>query len=56
MVYRWTGDGAAVDIRAVGGIESDAESFDVRVRLDVRLDDEPFFEREWRERIPRRLV
>jgi hypothetical protein len=56
VVYRWTGDGAGVDIRAVGGIESDAEAFDVRVALTVQLDDEPFFEREWRERIPRRLV
>jgi hypothetical protein len=56
VVYRWTGDGADVAIRAVGGIESDAEAFDVRVALTVRLDDEPFFEREWRERIPRRLV
>ena len=56
VVYRWTVDGADVDVRAVGGITSDAESFDMRVELTVRLDDEPFFEREWRERIPRRLV
>ena len=56
VVYRWTGDGFDVDIRATGGIVSDAEAFDVRVRLDVRLDGEPFFEREWEERIPRRLV
>ena len=52
----FVGDGTDVDIRAIGGIESDAEAFDVRVALTVRLDDEPFFEREWRERIPRRLV
>ena len=56
VVYRWTGDGADVDIRAIGGIVSDAASFDVRVALTVRLDDAPFFEREWRETIPRRLV
>jgi putative CocE/NonD family hydrolase len=56
VVYRWAGDGADVDIRAVGSIVSDAEAFDVRVRLDVRLDEEPFFDREWTERIPRRLV
>ena len=37
-------------------IASDAEAFDVEVALDVRLDGEPFFAREWRERIPRRLV
>ncbi len=45
-----------MDIRAAGGIASDAEAFDVRVELDVRLDGEPFFARDWRERIPRRLV
>jgi putative CocE/NonD family hydrolase len=54
--YRWTGDGFDVDIRATGDIESDAGSFDVRVDLDVHLDGEPFFERAWRERIPRNLV
>ncbi len=56
VVYRWTVDGAEVDIRATGSIASDAEAFDVQVALDVRLDGEPFFERAWRERIPRRLV
>ena len=56
VVYRWTVEGYEVDIRAAGGIASDAEAFDVRVELDVRLDGEPFFAREWRERIPRRLV
>ncbi len=54
--YEWTGDGFDVDIRATGDIESDAGSFDVRVDLDVRLDGQPFFERSWRERIPRNLV
>ena len=56
VVYRWTVDGADIDIRARGSIASDIEAFDVEVELDVRLDGEPFFEREWRERIPRRLV
>ena len=56
VVYRWTGFGADADIRARGRIASDAEAFDVSVALDVRLDGEPFFAREWQERIPRRLV
>ncbi len=56
VVYRWTVDGADIDIRATGIIASDAEAFDVEVELDVKLDGEPFFAREWRERIPRRLV
>ena len=56
VAYRWTGPGFDVDIRANGEIASDETAFDVRVDLDVRLDDEPFFAREWSERIPRRLV
>jgi hypothetical protein len=56
VVYRWTGDGFDVDIRASGAIASDEGAFDVRVDLDVRLDGEPFFSREWSERIPRRLA
>ena len=56
VVYRWSGFGAEADIRARGTVVSDESTFDVRVALDVRLDGEPFFEREWRERIPRNLV
>jgi putative CocE/NonD family hydrolase len=56
VAYRWTGPGFDVDIRATGGIASDEQAFDVRVDLDVRLDDEPFFSRAWSERIPRNLV
>jgi len=56
VVYRWTVDGADIDIRATGIIASEAEAFEVGVELDVQLDGEPFFAREWRERIPRRLV
>ena len=56
VVYRWTGPGFDVDIRATGDIASDEAAFDVRVDLDVRLDGEPFFAREWSERIRRRLV
>ena len=56
VVYCWSGYGADVDIRARGLIESDESAFDVRVALDVVLDGEPFFAREWTERIPRNLV
>jgi hypothetical protein len=56
VVYRYTGDGWDVAIRATGEIASDEGSFDVRVALDVTLDGEPFFAREWRESIPRTLV
>ena len=56
VVYRWAGFGAEADIRATGTITSDAEGFEVAVALDVRLDGDPFFAREWRERIPRHLV
>jgi hypothetical protein len=56
VVYDYEVDGHAIAIRANGDITSDAGTFDVRVALDVRLDGEPFFEREWREAIPRTLV
>jgi putative CocE/NonD family hydrolase len=56
VVYRYTGEGWDADIRATGVIASDEGSFDVRIALDVSLDGEPFFAREWRESIPRTLV
>ena len=56
VVYRYTGDGWDADIHATGEITSDEGAFDVRVALDVTLDGEPFFAREWREAIPRTLV
>lgn len=56
VVYRYTVDDSDVDIRARGEIASDEGAFHVRVALDVRLDGEPFFAREWRESIPRILV
>ncbi len=56
VVYRWRGFGSEADIRARGTIASDDAAFDVRVALEVRLDGEAFFAREWRERIPRNLV
>jgi hypothetical protein len=56
VVYRWSGFGTEADISARGRIASDEDAFDVTVALDVRLDGEPFFAREWRERIPRNLV
>jgi hypothetical protein len=55
-VYRWSVDDAVVDIHVTGRIVSDETTFDVRVDLDVRLDGEPFFQREWQERVPRHLV
>ena len=56
VVYRYSGEGWDADIRARGAITSDAGTFRVRVALDVALDGEPFFAREWREEIPRNLV
>jgi hypothetical protein len=56
VVYRWSVEGHEVGVRALGRIESDVEAFDVGISLDVQLDGEPFFARDWLERIPRRLV
>ena len=63
VVYRWqerepAGDGSLVDIeiRAISRQTSDVAAFDLAVRLDVRVDGTTMFERDWSERIPRRLV
>jgi putative CocE/NonD family hydrolase len=56
VVYRWSGFGTEADISARGLITSDERAFDVTVALEVRLEGEPFFSREWTERIPRNLV
>jgi putative CocE/NonD family hydrolase len=56
VVYRYTGEGWDADVRARGEIASDEGAFEVRIALDVSLDGEPFFEREWRETIARNLV
>ncbi|MFL5685231.1 MAG: CocE/NonD family hydrolase [Chloroflexota bacterium] len=63
VVYRWqerdpTGDGGLtpIDIRAVSQQRSTASAFDLSVRLEVDVDGERFFEREWHETIPRHLV
>ena len=56
VVYRWREHDFTTEIRARCLQTSDVESFTLSVDLEVDLDDEPFFEREWRETIPRRLV
>ncbi len=63
VVYRWQerepgGDGGLlpIEIRAVSTQTSTATDFDLAVRLEVDLDGERFFERSWRETIPRELV
>ncbi len=56
VVYRWTDAGRAIEIRARSLQTSDVAAFDLTVDLDVTLDGEPFFDRSWQERIPRRLV
>ncbi len=56
VVYRWREHAFATEIRARSRQTSDAEAFDLAVELEVDLDGEPFFRREWRETIERRLV
>ena len=56
VVYRWQEHDFATEIRARSTQTSDAETFHLAVELEVDLDGEPFFRREWREAIPRRLV
>jgi uncharacterized protein len=56
VVYRWREHDATVDIRATATIRSSADALDTTIGLAVSLDGEPFFRRDWRERITRNLV
>jgi uncharacterized protein len=51
--YRLERDGSVVRVRAGGTTVASAGDFDMRVRLRVELDGEPFFERRWHEVIER---
>jgi len=54
--YRLDKDGRHIEVVADGTTLAGQVSFDMRVGLRVRLDGEPFFERDWREEIPRDLL
>jgi uncharacterized protein len=56
VVYRWREHAFDTEIRARSRQTSDAEGFDLTVALEVDLDGESFFRRQWHETIPRRLV
>jgi hypothetical protein len=56
IVYRLEQDGARVEAVATAETTSTATDLRLRGALRVRLDDEPFFERDWDETIPRQLV
>jgi hypothetical protein len=56
VVYRWHEQTFDTEIRARSLQTSDATSFDLQVELEVDLDGQPFFRRDWRESFPRDLV
>jgi hypothetical protein len=56
VVYRWHEHAFDTEIRARSTQTSDAAAFDLSVELEVDVDGEAFFRREWRESIERRLV
>jgi uncharacterized protein len=56
VVYRWREHTFETEIRARARQSSDVDAFDLAVELEVDVDGEPFFSRQWRESIPRRLV
>ena len=56
VIYRWQEHEFETEIRARSRQTSDASTFDLAVELDVDVDGEPFFRRDWRESIERRLV
>jgi len=55
-VYRLRQDGAEVEVVANGVTVAELDRFDMEVRLEVRLDGRPFFERTQHESIPRDLL
>jgi putative CocE/NonD family hydrolase len=54
--YRLDQDGHRIVVVADGTTIATESAFDWNVRVRVELDGAPFFEREWRERIPRDLL
>ncbi|HET9614472.1 MAG TPA: hypothetical protein VFP22_06645, partial [Candidatus Limnocylindrales bacterium] len=56
VVYRLRDEGREIDVEASGTVRTTAAEFHMDVALRVSLDGAPFFERAWRESIPRRLV
>jgi hypothetical protein len=54
--YRLDQDGRRIDVRASGETTSTETDFRMTVHLEVDLDGKRFFERDWDETIPRRLV
>jgi hypothetical protein len=56
VVYRLRGDDREILVEANGTTSTTATDFHMTVGLRVSLDGAPFFERDWAETIPRRLV
>jgi hypothetical protein len=63
VVYRWqereserNGELTRIEIRADSSQTSTVTDFDLAVRLEVDVDGERFFDRDWHEVIPRHLV
>jgi hypothetical protein len=54
--YRLDRAGHLITVLADGGIDTSTTAFDMTAHLKVDLDGEPFFERTWREAIPRDLL
>jgi hypothetical protein len=54
--YRLERAGHRIVVLADGGIDASPAAFDMTAHLKVDLDGEPFFERTWRESIPRDLL
>ena len=54
--YRLDQEGRHIEIVADGTTIATSTAFDMTVRIRVELDGAPFFERSWREEIPRDLA
>lgn len=56
VIYRLATGEERVEISAQMSIHSDESTFQVEIDLDVRLNNEVFFNKSWREVIPRQLT
>ena len=56
VIYRWQEHEFETEIRARSRQTSDASTFELAVELEVDVDGEPFFRRDWRESIERQLA
>jgi putative CocE/NonD family hydrolase len=56
VVYRLKVDGSTTEVVATGAVHSTHDAFLFDLQVNVEVDGQPFFARQWHERIPRDLL